>query len=89
MPKIVDNIYTYILLFHPECQCQVSPLDPLDLQLLTHPREGTTDVLLVEMGLILEQTDVLYVDLVVGELDYLLSRGSIFSWQPWQTRHTR
>lgn len=47
----------------------MSPLDLLDLELLVHPRETTTDVILVWMDLILEQTDVLYVDPVVGELD--------------------
>lgn len=72
--------------FHPECQLQVPPLAPWNLQLLAHPKDTNIHVLVLSVAWCWSRDT--HVDTAGSQLNYLLSRGSILPGQAWQTRHS-
>lgn len=73
--------------FHPGCQFQVPPLAPWTLELLAHPKDTHTHVLLLLGTRYWNKQS--HVDTVGGQLNYLLSRGSVLPWEARQTRHSQ
>ena len=83
--KLSREFFFLFLPFHPECQFQVPPLPPWDLEHLAHPNNTNTYMhapnwlwLLIQASHCSKQPS-----------NYLLSRGSVLSWQSWQTWHSR
>lgn len=73
--------------FHPGCQFQVPPLAPWTLELLAHPKDTHIHVLLLLGTRYWNKQS--HVDTVGGQLNYLLSRGSVLPWEARQTRHSQ